>query len=57
MQDSNIDASEVEISVVSGLVTLEGSVDSRMAKYQIEDMIEATGVCGRAEQPACLSRG
>ena len=44
MQDPSLDASEVEIQVVSGRVTLEGSVDSRMEKYQIEDVVEATGV-------------
>jgi hypothetical protein len=44
MQDPSLDASEVEIQVVGGRVTLEGSVDSRMEKYQIEDVVEATGV-------------
>ena len=56
MQDGNIDASDVEIRVASGLVTLEGSVDSRMAKYQIEDIDRGHWRLGRAEQPACLSR-
>lgn len=44
MEDGRIDASDVEIDVKGGRVTLEGSVDSRMAKYQIEDMIEQFGV-------------
>jgi hypothetical protein len=44
MEDGNIDASDVEIDVKGGRVTLEGSVDNRMAKYQIEDLIEQFGV-------------
>jgi osmotically-inducible protein OsmY len=44
MEDGRIDASEVEIEVQGGRVTLNGSVDSRMAKYQIEDVIEQFGV-------------
>jgi hypothetical protein len=44
METSGIDASDVEVEVQAGRVTLEGNVDSRMAKYQIEDMVEAIGV-------------
>jgi hypothetical protein len=44
MEDGNVDASDVEIEVKDGRVKLDGSVDSRMAKYQIEDMIESFGV-------------
>jgi hypothetical protein len=44
MEDGRIDASDVEIEVQGGRVTLAGSVDSRMSKYQIEDMIEQFGV-------------
>jgi hypothetical protein len=44
MEDGRVDASDVEIAVKDGCVKLDGSVDSRMAKYQIEDMIESFGV-------------
>ena len=44
MEEGSVDASDVEIDVKGGRVTLEGSVDNRMAKYQIEDMIEQFGV-------------
>jgi BON domain len=44
MEEGGIDASDVEVTVASGRVTLEGSVDNRMSKYQIEDMIETLGV-------------
>jgi len=35
---------EIEVVVTDGRVKLDGSVDSRMAKYQIEDLIETFGV-------------
>jgi hypothetical protein len=44
METSGIDASDVEVDVQGGRVTLEGKIDSRMSKYQIEDMIETMGV-------------
>ena len=44
MEDGSLDASEVEVEVTSGRVTLNGTVDSRMAKYQIEDLVEQIGV-------------
>jgi hypothetical protein len=44
MEDGKLDASDVEVDVKDGRVTLDGCVDSRMAKYQIEDMIEQIGV-------------
>lgn len=35
-----IDASEVEVNVSEGVVTLSGTIDSRQAKRQMEEMIE-----------------
>jgi hypothetical protein len=43
--DEDIDASEIEVTVESGVVTLNGSVDSREAKRRAEDVAETvTGV-------------
>jgi osmotically-inducible protein OsmY len=42
--DPNIDASDVSVSVQNGLVTLEGTVDSRSTKIMIEDVAEQFGV-------------
>ena len=44
MEESSIDANDVAVTVLGGRVSLEGRVDSRMAKYQIEDMVETMGV-------------
>ena len=41
--DGYLDASEVEIDVSSGVVTLKGTVDSRDSKYQIEELAENIG--------------
>lgn len=38
--DRHIDASEIEVKVDNGIVTLSGSVDSRHAKRHAEDIIE-----------------
>lgn len=43
-QDPGIDASDIDVGVKDGTVTLAGSVDSRFAKRQVEDCIE--GVSG-----------
>lgn len=40
MNDSYIDASNMEVSVDNGTVTLSGSVDSKYAKRRAEDMAE-----------------
>lgn len=40
-RDPHIDASEISISVKSGVVTLEGSVADRMQKHRAEDMADA----------------
>lgn len=39
--DPNIDASNIEVSVSNGEVTLSGSVDSRQARRHAEDLAEA----------------
>jgi osmotically-inducible protein OsmY len=39
--DPHIDASEIEVSVENGEVTLTGTVDSRSAKRRAEDIVEA----------------
>lgn len=36
-----VDPSEVSVRVESGIVTLEGSVDSRYAKYQVEELADS----------------
>lgn len=40
-EDAYIDASEVEVRVENGEVTLDGTVDARMAKRRAEDIAEA----------------
>lgn len=37
-----IDASQIQVEVNQGVVTLEGSVDDRWQKYQTEDLADAT---------------
>ena len=39
--DSYVDASEIDVTVSSGEVTLSGTVDHRMAKRRAEDIAEA----------------
>jgi osmotically-inducible protein OsmY len=41
MDDDQLDASEIEVSVEKGEVTLQGHVDSRAAKRRAEDCAEA----------------
>lgn len=41
--DDSIDASEVTVSVAQGRVTLDGTVDSRQSKYDIEECVEQCG--------------
>ena len=38
---TEIDATEIEVEVKEGLVTLSGTVDSRQTKRRVEDEIEA----------------
>jgi hypothetical protein len=45
--DAHIDASEIEVSVSNGEVTLTGTVDSRDAKHHAEDIVE--GISGVSE--------
>ena len=40
MADEMIDASEIEVTVKQGEVTLKGSVDNRWAKRRVEDLAE-----------------
>jgi osmotically-inducible protein OsmY len=44
MRHPQIDASEIEIEVREGMVTLKGTVDDRQVKYMLEDEVE--GVLG-----------
>lgn len=39
-QDPRIDAAEISVTVKSGVVTLEGSVDDRSQKYRVEDIAD-----------------
>jgi osmotically-inducible protein OsmY len=41
MQDGRVDASDVEVKVSNGEVTLTGTIESRAIKHQIENMIDA----------------
>jgi len=41
MHDSQIDASDIEVKVSEGTVTLEGTVDSRRIKHMAEDLAES----------------
>ncbi|WP_313138125.1 BON domain-containing protein, partial [Paracoccus jeotgali] len=40
MHDGQVDASDIEVSVKDGEVTLKGTVDSRQAKRRAEDCVE-----------------
>lgn len=42
--DSNIDSSNIDISVDAGIVTLEGEVDAYWKLYHIENKADVTGV-------------
>jgi hypothetical protein len=43
MEDPNIDASEVSVEVRHHEVTLEGCIDDRRTKYEIEELVERCG--------------
>jgi len=66
MQHGRIDASDVEVKVSNGEVTLTGTVESRAMKHQVEDLVDAiSGVdeihnqlrIKRAEQTQTKSMG
>src|SRR5690349_12724835 len=38
-RDEQVDATDVEVQVVSGVVTLSGSVPDRQMKYRTEEMV------------------
>lgn len=40
-RDPNVDASEIEVAVASGIVTLSGKVDTRNSKRHTEDIVES----------------
>jgi osmotically-inducible protein OsmY len=44
MDDPEIDASEITVNVTGQRVTLDGTVESRLVKYQVEELIESCGV-------------
>lgn len=41
--DPQIDASEIAVTVKSGVVTLEGTIDNRRLKHRVEDMADNCG--------------
>lgn len=41
--DDDIDASEIEVKCLQGVVTLEGSVEERWMKHRVEDIVDACG--------------
>lgn len=43
LEDPNIDASEISVDVRNREVTLEGSVEDRRVKYEVEELIERCG--------------
>jgi hypothetical protein len=45
LTDADLDASDIEVKVVTGTVTLEGTVSQRWMKHQAEDIVdECSGV-------------
>jgi osmotically-inducible protein OsmY len=47
IDDTNLDASDIEVSVDNGMVTLSGSVDSLWDKRRAEDIVNSVpGVTG-----------
>ena len=40
VDDPHVDSSDIDVHVKDGVVKLEGTVDDRRAKYQIEEMLE-----------------
>jgi len=44
MDDPQIDASDITVEVTGQVVTLTGTVESRLIKYQVEELVENCGV-------------
>lgn len=42
-QDEYVDASDIDVTVSGGIVTLSGSIDRRMSKRRAEDIAESVG--------------
>ena len=42
--DPQIDASDIEIGVADGRVTLSGTVDRRQTRHRVEDLVDTCGV-------------
>jgi osmotically-inducible protein OsmY len=55
--DSYIDASEIEVVVVSGEVTLSGTVDERSAKRRAEDLAESVSGVKNVENKIRVGQG
>ena len=56
MEDDELDATDIEVSVDSAEVTLNGSVDSRSDKYRAEDLAEAVSGVGRVQNNLRIQR-
>jgi BON domain len=55
--DHDVDASEIEVNVASGAVTLTGTVDNRHAKRRAEDLAESVAGVTDVQNQIRISRG
>ena len=57
LTDADVDASEIEVKVSQGTVTLEGSVPARWMKHQAEDIVDDLGGVKDIQNHLRVSRG
>jgi hypothetical protein len=57
LTDADLDASDVEVKVSQGTVTLEGSVPARWMKHQAEDIVDDLGGVQDIQNHLRVSRG
>lgn len=57
LTDAEVDASDIEVKVEQGTVTLEGSVPARWMKHQAEDIIDDLGGVRDIQNHLRVSRG
>jgi osmotically-inducible protein OsmY len=50
----DVDATDIEVKVVAGVVTLSGSVTSRIAKRRAEDLAEGVRGVNDVQNQLCI---
>lgn len=56
-EDPQIDASDISVSVQSGVVTLEGNIENRRQKYRVEDLSDACSGVKDVQNRLTIARG